>query len=63
MVPAPQAALLVAEIVAKVAKSSPRVAKDAESSPRAVDIRRICVWGRSVVGVNHVAHGKTCELA
>ena len=60
MVPAPQAAFLVAEIVAESRQSRQIIA---ETLARAVNIRRICVWGRSDVGFQHVAHGKTCELA
>ena len=45
--PAPQAAFLVTEIVAESRQSRQIVA---ETLARAVEIRRICVWGAQMSG-------------
>ena len=64
MVPAPQAALLVAEIVAESRQSRQIVAESRQKRriiAGAVELRRICAWGRPDVGVNHVALDRACD--
>ena len=64
MVPAPQAALSVAEIVAESRQSRQIVAESRQNRQIVAESccdQKVCGWGRPEVGVQHVALDRACD--